>query len=547
MMRTPRFVSAAVLAIVLCALAGGVFGSNALARQDEVSQQYRVFTTALAAIDREYVDDVPSDRLVYGAIDGMLHTLDPHSSFFDPKSYAQMRERQEGHYYGLGITIQSIDGDITVMSIFEGSPAYKNGLRHFDILSKVRDEKGNDIDMKGWTTDQAVKKLKGPKGTVVNISIKRRGYDGLINMDVVRDEVNITTVQAAFMIDKETGYVKLDQFTETSDRELGDALRKLNAAGMKRLVFDLRENPGGALDQAIRIVNRFIPKGEMIVYTRGRVPNANQDYRATEDSDYTHLPVVTLVNRNSASASEIVSGALQDHDRAYIVGETTFGKALVQSVYPISEGAGVAVTTGRYYTPSGRLIQRPWDAAFDEYLTYTLREQTAQREHKAADLKYTDAGRKVYSGGGIEPDKFVVGASYEGFNPTRFGRLLFARQEFANFADQFFAEGDTRLSAANKNKKPIARGFTVSDAMLKEFRDFLGTRKIAIDEEGFAKDATFIRAMIRFEIDRALFGMDEARKNLIAVDPQAQFALGQFGEAQNLLALSSTHAARKGQ
>jgi carboxyl-terminal processing protease len=541
MMRTPRFVPAAVLAIVLSALAGGLFGSSALARQDEVSQQYRVLTTALAAIEREYVEAVPSDRLVYGAIDGMLHTLDPHSSFFDPRAYAQMRERQEGRYYGLGITIQAIDGDITVMSIFEGSPAYKKGLRRGDILAMV-----GDLDMKGWSTDQAVKKLKGPKGTTVNISIKRRGYEGLINMDVVRDEVNITTVRAAFMIDKETGYVKLDQFTETSDRELGDALQKLNANGMKRLVFDLRENPGGALDQAIRIANRFLPKGDMIVYTRGRVPNANQDYRATEDSDYTHLPIVTLVNRNSASASEIVSGALQDHDRALIVGETTFGKALVQSVYPISEGAGVAVTTGRYYTPSGRLIQRPWDAAFDEYITYTLRDQTAERQHKSSELKYTEAGRKVYSGGGIEPDKFVVGASYEGFNPTRFGRLLAAR-EFANFADQFIAEGDTRLSAANKNKKPIARGFTVTDAMMKDFRDFIESRKVKIDEESFAKDETFIRAMIHFEIDSALFGMDEARRNLIAKDPQAQFALTQFGEAQHLLTLSSTHAVRKGQ
>jgi len=537
----------AVFAIVVSAVAGGLFGSSLLARQDEVTQEYRVFTTALAAIDREYVDDVPSDRLVYGAIDGMLHTLDPHSSFFDPKSYAQMRERQEGHYYGLGITIQSIDGDITVMSIFEGSPAYKKGLRRGDILSKVRDEKGTDVDMKGWTTDQAVKKLKGPKGTVVNISIKRRGYDNLINMDVVRDEVNITTVQAAFMIDKETGYVKLDQFTETSDRELGDALQKLTAAGMKQLVFDLRENPGGALDQAIRVANRFLPRGDMIVYTKGRVPNANQEYRATEESQYTRLPVVTLVNRNSASASEIVSGALQDHDRALIVGETTFGKALVQSVYPISEGAGVAITTGRYYTPAGRLIQRPWDAAFDEYLTYTLREQTgAEKQHKSSDLKYTEAGRKVYSGGGIDPDKFVVGAGYEGFNPTRFGRLIFARQEFANFADQYVAEGDTRLSAANKNKKPISRGFVVSDAMVKEFRDFIESRKVKVDDESFAKDQTFIRAMIHFEIDRTLFSMDEARKNLIKVDPQAQFALGQFGEAENLLAMSSTHSTRKG-
>jgi carboxyl-terminal processing protease len=541
-MRNPRFIPVAVLAIALSALAGGMFGSRALARQDEVSQQYRVFTAALDAIEKEYVDDVPSDRVIYSAIDGMLHTLDPHSSFFDPKSYAQMRERQEGRYYGLGITIQAIDGDITVMSIFEGSPAYKKGLRRGDILAKV-----GDLDMKGWTTDQAVKKLKGPKGTLVNVSIKRRGYDGLINMDVVRDEVNITTVRAAFMIDKETGYVKLDQFTETSDRELGDALQKLSSNGMKRLVFDLRENPGGALDQAIRIANRFLPRGDMIVSTRGRVPNANQNYVATEQGDYTHQPMVTLVNRNSASASEIVSGALQDHDRALIVGETTFGKALVQSVYPISEQAGVAVTTGRYYTPSGRLIQRPWDGTFDEYLTYTLRDQTAaEHPHKASEMKLTDAGRKVYSGGGIEPDKFVVGAGMEGFNPTRFGRLLFARQEFANFADQFRAEGDTRLSDANKNKKPIARGFTVDDKMITDFKSTLASRKVKIDEESFAKDDTFIRAMIHFEIDSTLFGMEEARRNLIAKDPQAQYGLAQFAEAEHLVELSASRSTRKG-
>src|SRR3954453_3731379 len=541
-MRTPRFLAAAVLAVLIAALAGGFFGSAALARQDKVTQQYRVFTAALDAVDREYVDELPSDRLVYGAIDGMLHTLDPHSSFFDPKSYAQMRERQEGHYYGLGITIQVLDGDITVQSIFEGSPAYKTGLRRGDIIARIGGQ-----DAKGWTSDQAVKKLKGPKGTSVNISIKRAGYDGLIDMDVQRDEVNITTVRAAFMIDKDTGYIKLDQFTETSDHEMGDALQKLSAAGMKRLVFDLRENPGGALDQAIRIANRFLPRGDMIVYTRGRVPNSNQNYLATETSEYTHVPMVTLVNRNSASASEIVSGALQDHDRALIVGETTFGKALVQSVYPISEGAGVAVTTGRYYTPSGRLIQRPWDGTFDEYLTYTLRDQTAaERQHKASDMKLTDVGRKVYSGGGIEPDEFVVGAGMEGFNPTRFGRLLFARQEFANFADQFRAEGDTRLSDANKNKKPIARGFVVTDAMVQDFKSSLASRKLKVDEEGLTKNDTFIRAMIHFEIDRALFGMEEARRNVIAKDPQAQFALSQFPEAEHLMELASAKSTRNG-
>jgi carboxyl-terminal processing protease len=311
-------------------------------------------------------------------------------------------------------------------------------------------------------------------------------------------------------------------------------------------VFDLRDNPGGALDQAIRISNRFLPRGELIVYTRGRVDNADQDYRATEKSEYTDLPVVVLVNRNSASASEIVSGALQDHDRALVVGETTFGKALVQSVYRISGNAGVAVTTGRYYTPSGRLIQRPWDGSFDEYLTYTLRDQTSDRQHAAADMKLTDAGRKVYSGGGIEPDKFLAGP-VEGFDPTRFGRQLYARQEFVDFADKFRAEGDTRLSKANQNKTPLSRGFAVTSAMLADFKASLKTQKIKVDEEAFKKDEAFIRAMIHFDIDRELFGIDEARHNLIAQDPQAQFALSQFGEAQRLTEMTRTRAAKGGQ
>lgn len=538
-MRSSRFFPAALLAVVLSALAGGFFGSSALATQDEVSQHYKIFTMALSAIEREYVEKVPSDRLVYGAIDGMLHTLDPHSSFLDPRSYRQMRERQSGSYYGLGIRIVAIDGDITVESVFEGSPAYKKGLRRGDIIARVEGQ-----DAKGWTTDQAVAKLKGPKGTTVNISIKRRGYDGLIDMEVERDEVHITTVRGAFMVDATTGYVKLAEFSETSDRELGAALEQLKAKGMRRLVLDLRDNPGGPLDQAIRVSNRFLPRGDLIVYTRGRIPNAEQDYRATEESEYTNLPVVVLVNRRSASASEIVSGALQDHDRALVVGETTFGKALVQSVYRLQQDAGLALTTGRYYTPSGRMIQRPWDGSFDEYLTYELREQNGNKPRNNADLKYTDAGRKVYSGGGIEPDKFIAGP-VEGFAPTRFGRQLYARQAFANFADQFTAEGDTRLSAANRNKKAISRGFTVTDQMVKDFRASLESQRIKIDEEAFAKDEAFIRAMIHYDIDLALFGVEEARRNLVAKDPQAQFALAQFADAERLTEQARNRAAAK--
>jgi carboxyl-terminal processing protease len=538
LMRRYRPLSAVVLAILVSALVGGVLGRSALATGDKVPEHYKAFTAALNAIETSYVDKVESDNLVYSSIRGMLGTLDPHSSFFTPKEYAQMRERQEGHYYGIGVTIVTIDGDITALNVFEGSPAYKKGIRKGDVIAKIAGESA-----KGWNTEQAMLKLRGPRGTPVQIEIKRRGYDTSIPIELTRDEVTIPTVPAYFMIDASTGYIRMQDFGENTDRDVKHALHDLSSKGMRRLLFDIRGNPGGPLDQAIKVANEFLPRGKMIVYTRGRVANADQDYRATEDSEFTDMPIVMLASRNSASASEIVTGALQDHDRAYVVGETTFGKALVQSVYRISAGAGLALTTAHYYTPSGRLIQRPWDATFDEYLSYSLKDQDSARPHNPSDLKHTDAGRPVYSGGGIEPDKRIPGP-LEGFNPSRFGRTLFARQEFENYAQKFTAEGDTRIAGASTGRKTVKATFLVDDAMIADFREQLKTDKIKIDDEAFKKDGDFIRAMIRFRIDEVVFGIAEARRHLIAVDPQAQAALGQFGEAQKLteLARASTKA-----
>ena len=530
-----RTLPAAVFAVVVSALVGGFFGRSALATQDQVSERYRVFARALAAVETEYVEPVESERIVYSAIGGMLQTLDPHSNFLDPRTYAQLRERQEGRYYGLGITIQVIDGDITVVALFEGSPAYRQGVRRGDVIARIKGQ-----DTKGWTSDRAVRELRGQKGSTVDIEIRRQGYDQLIPMTVERDEISIPTIQGAFLIDERTGYIRLRDFSETTDRDLGRAFEELQAKGMRQLLLDLRDNPGGPLDQAIRVANRFLRRGVMIVYTRGRVPNSDQDYRATEAPTIDQFPIVVLVNRNSASAAEIVAGALQDHDRAYLVGETTFGKALVQSIYRISQGAGLALTTARYYTPSGRLIQRPWDGSFDEYLTYSLREQAA-REHAPADLKYTDAGRKVFSGGGVEPDQRISGP-VEGFNPTRFGRSLYGRQAFANYAELYSAEGDTRVQLAGKNRKLVQRAFEVSDAMIEDFQAFLVAQGVRVDEAAFAQDREFIRAMIRYEIDVALFSIEEARRHLVAKDPQAQFALSAFPEAVKLAELSRARA-----
>jgi carboxyl-terminal processing protease len=444
-----------------------------------------------------------------------------------------MRERQEGRYYGLGIQIGSVDGDITVSLVFEGSPAYRAGIRRNDIIARITGQSA-----KGWTTDQAVAKLKGPKGTTVDISIRRLGVEGLIDLTVGRDEVKITTVRTAFMIAPGTGYIRLQEFTETSDAELSDALKKLSGLGMKQLVFDLRDNGGGALDQAIAIASHFLKSGQMVVKTRGRVKGIDADSRAIETGDYPALPLIVMVNRNSASASEIVSGAMQDHDRALVVGETTFGKALVQSVYPIAEGAGLALTTGHYWTPSDRVIQRPWDSSFDEYELYTLKDQNGHREHPASELKYTDGGRKVYGGGGIEPDKFMVGP-VEGFNPTYYSRLLVSRGMFASFTQHFTAEGDSRTaSRKSAGAHKVARGFEITPAMIAEFKTFVASFHMKIDETAFASDEAFIKAEMHYEIDNDLWDNEEARRNISKVDPQALFALGLFDEAKKLLDLN---------
>ncbi len=549
MVRRYGVLSMAAFAIVVSALVGGFLGRNATATAADVSD-YRTFTAALGAVEANYIDTVDSRRLVYGAIGGMLQTLDPHSSFMDPDYYKRMRERQEGQYFGLGITIQVIEHDINVVSLFEGTPAYKKGVRRGDIIVRIADE-----DVRTWTDEQgkpliglplsekAVSRLRGPKGTLVKVGLKRAGYDQPIEIEVPRAEINIPSITASFMVDAQTGYAKVQDFAEHTDRDLGLALGDLKAKGMKRLLLDLRGNPGGPLDQAIRVSNRFLPQGSLIVSTRGRTSNSDQNYRATEKSEYTEIPLVVLVSRTSASASEIVSGAIQDYDRGLIVGETTFGKALVQSVYRISDNAGLALTTARYFTPSNRLIQRPWDGTFDEYQTYTLKDQT-EKVHPAADLRYTAGGRKVYSGGGIEPDKRMEGP-VEGFNPTRLGRLIYARQLFATFAERFVAEGDTRITP-RPDQKRLPRTFAVDDAMLAEFKSFLVAQKVAVDAELFAKDSDFLRALIHYDIDVALFGPSEARRNLLSKDPQAQFALQQFGEAERVGELRKTKGNKTG-
>ena len=521
----------AALVVVASAVIGGVFGRLA-ATEDRVMTRYRIYVAALASVERDYAEVVDPAQVIYGSIDGMLRTLDPHSTFFTPKDFAQMQERQKGNYFGIGITIQQqLNGDVMVTSLFEGTPAYRAGIRRNDVIAKVGGESA-----KGWTTEDVVKRIKGPnKGSTVAISIRRPGVDSLIDLIVPRDEIHIVSVRTAFMIAPGTGYVRLQDFIDTTETELKAALKKLSAAGMSRLILDLRENPGGELNQAIAVSNTFLKRGQPIVSMKGRIPQSVGNFVAEQDGEYTSVPLVVLVNRDSASASEIVSGAMQDHDRGLIVGETTFGKALVQSVFLIQEQAGLALTTAYYRTPSGRIIQRPWDATFDEYETYGLRDRTL-RPHPESELRYTDAGRKVLcGGGGIEPDHFLPGP-VDGFNPSMFSRAIYARGAFINFAGRFTKEGDTSPAASKSAARcKVARGWQVTDAMVADFKQDLVALRYKVDEAAFTADVPFYKAMIRFEVDVDLFGVEEARRNLSSIDPQAQKALGYFDEAQKLL------------
>jgi carboxyl-terminal processing protease len=525
-------------------LAGGVLGGRAVAGGGHLSDQLRLYTAMMAAVQAQYVDDVPADRLVSSSIRELLRTLDPHSNFFEQKDYQTMQERQRGQYYGLGITVQSVDGNITVVAPFEGTPAHRLGIRAGDIISRIEGE-----DARGMSIDDAVKRLRGPKGTPVKITIVRQGYDAPLEFTVIRDAIPLHSVPYYFMADKKVGYVRLTDFNETTacrpgegdgcERELEHALRELKRSGATAYILDIRDNPGGLLDQAFAVSNLFLKKGQLVVFTRGRTRRDESNYITEEESPWSEVPLVVLTSRHSASASEIVAGALQDHDRALIVGETTFGKGLVQTIMPLRNvrGYALALTTARYYTPSGRSIQR-------DYAKTALEEYYSPRDRKPcevgnSDPKLTDAGRKVYGGDGITPDYCV-----EPETPNKFVSYLIARQAFTGFARGFDAaegQGQTDIAGTGSRSRTtgkvtvIGKDFRADDKVLKDFADYLDGRKLRHTAEDLRDNRPAISRLIEEEVLRQVFGEGEARRRSLAWDPQVKKALELIPRAELLL------------
>ncbi|MGE3540867.1 MAG: S41 family peptidase [Candidatus Tectimicrobiota bacterium] len=346
MLREKRVVLV-LLAVGLVSMCAGAVMAKRLPPQGGVYENLKIFTEALSYVESNYVEEVEPDKVIHGAIRGMLRTLDPHSSFMPPDVYREMQVETEGRFGGLGIEITMRDDVLTVVSPIEGTPAFRAGIQPGDQIIKVNGESTKEMSLV-----DAVKKLRGPEGSAVNITIFRQGFTEPKEFTLSRAVIQIKSVRWTKLHD-DVGYVKLRSFHKTTQEELEEALQDLGEQQIKSLVLDLRNNPGGLLEQAIAVANVFLESGQLIVYTKGRLPNQNMKGFAKSDGLHVSYPVVVIINGGSASASEIVAGALQDLNRATIIGTQSFGKGSVQTIIPLSDGSGLRLTTAKYYTPKG--------------------------------------------------------------------------------------------------------------------------------------------------------------------------------------------------
>jgi carboxyl-terminal processing protease len=504
--------------VLVCGCVGMLFGqrlnSTSAPGEGDVRDSVRSFTQVYEVVQQNYAEPVNPDKAIYnGAIPGMLRVLDPHSNFFDPKSYAALREEQRGKYYGVGMQVGPRNNKVIVIAPFTGAPAYRAGIRPGDIIIAV-DGKQTD----NMSTSDVAELLKGPKGTTVKITVLREGSEKPIDFNVVRDEIPRYSVDVHFMIRPGIGYVHVSGFQETTEHEVAAALDELQQQGeLKGLILDLRQNPGGLLSEGVGVADKFLKKGQVIVSHHGR-SSPEKIYRAAHGNGGKDYPLVVLVNRGTASAAEIVAGAIQDHDRGLIVGETTFGKGLVQTVYPLSENTGLALTTAKYYTPSGRLIQRDYNGVslYDYY--YNSRENgDGAPPTPSREVKMTDSGRTVYGGGGINPDVLI--APIKG---NRFEDTLLQKYAFFNFAKHYVI-----------NHK-VTESFQVDDAVMQEFRKFLDSQQISFTEAELAENNDWVRSNIKAELFVNEFGQQQGLIVHTENDPAVSKALELLPKAKEL-------------
>jgi carboxyl-terminal processing protease len=493
---------------------------------DDLKSNLDLFSQVLFLVQNNYVEAPDNQKLIKGAIDGMLKTLDPHSVFLPPQRAERMDEEFHGEYSGIGIQFELRDAAIIVIAPLEGTPAFRLGLRAGDRIVAV-DGKPLPKDL---NTDGVFKLLRGPTGSIVVLSVQREGEDDNLTFNVERAKIAIESVPYAYMIRPGVGYVRVVRFAQTTGHELETAIAKLRAQGMKELALDLRSNGGGLLNEAVDVLDQLVPADRLLVYTRGRIPSANEDYKSSERPKISDLPVVVLIDHGSASASEIVSGAIQDLDRGLVVGTNSFGKGLVQNQMRLSDGSKLLLTIAHYYTPSGRLIQRDYSKFGDQsdYVADAFKDDVPSDSVLATRPKFkTAGGRTVYGGGGIYPDVLIKDPP----NLTRVQFDMINKRAFFEFATHYVSRHKTE----KWTQQSFDKSFDLSNADWTELRRTMDKQKVAMTDSVWKADHDFMLRQTRAELASATLGSQERYRILVEDDTQLQAALDQFPKASRLM------------
>jgi carboxyl-terminal processing protease len=527
----------AIVVVALATIAGGYYGSARPAHvtdadSDLTDQLATEFKEAISEIQESYAGKTDLELLGKNSIQGMLHQLDPHSAFFTKAEFDEVQTEQSSRIYGIGVTIAKRYDHVYILSATPGAPGHRAGLRYGDAIVAIDKQNVDD-----WTSQQVMHRVRGEKGEPVEITVERAGTPNPITVRVRRDEVKLPSVRNAFMTAQSgTGYIALTGgFSSKTDEELSGALAQLKLEGMRQLVLDLRNNPGGLLEEAIKVSTRFLAPGEKILEVRGRDEESSaHTYEVPKDNEPETVPMVVLVDRQTASASEIVAGALQDHDRALIVGENTFGKGLVQGVFRLWGGTGLVLTTAKYYTPTGRSIQRSYaNVSFYDYYLNRTEDQSAVANGQHGDALRTDLGRTVYGGGGITPDVEIKAPQVS--SRLYYGIFDFVRQLVAGQLQGLRAYRIAECQYKTKITADDISHYPVTDELLASYRQYISNKpQFNVSEERLNASVNYIGTQMRREIITAAYGPEAGDQVYLADDTQFRKAIESLDRARVL-------------
>lgn len=520
------------------------FALTPLISGDNIYSMQQKFNHVFNMTYKNYVDEIDANKLTEAAIKGMLEDLDPHSVYIDAEKMKGVEEDFSGSFEGIGVQFDIINDTITVVSPIAGGPSEELGILAGDKIVEIDNEKAVGIPR-----DDVPKKLKGPKGTIVKVAIKRNDVKDLLHFDITRDKIPIYTVDASYIVPgSDIGIITVNRFAATTHEEMMDAAMKLKESGMKKLILDLRGNPGGFLTQAFYMADEFLKSGDTIVYTKSRRSEMDEEFKATAGGKLEDIPLIVMINAGSASASEIVSGSIQDLDRGLIVGTTSFGKGLVQRQYPLSDGSAFRLTISRYYTPSGRSIQRPYEdkenyrrlvgrLELEEGMNIEHALEKINKDNEGEDkidmdsipIYKTKKGRKVVGGGGITPDYVVKSDTL-----TQLSVQMRIKRVFYEYVANNLNNGKNLPAEYKKDFNKFYNEYEVSDEMLEDVKKLAESKEVKWDDKHFETDKDFIKIEIKANIARAVWDREKYIQIFSSIDKQMQTALKLFPEAQKI-------------